>query len=344
METLISIRDLKRVYKMGGEKVYALNGINLDIYRGEILCLLGTSGSGKSTLLNMIAGLDRPSAGSIKFGKVDFTKLNEAQITHFRQLNVGFVFQSYNLIPTLNALDNVALGLIFKGVPKAKRDALAKDILEKVGLGDRIYHKPSEMSGGQQQRVSIARAFVDKPKIVFADEPTGNLDTKTSFEIMDLMCQMARDHDQTLIIVTHDVETSIYADRIVELRDGVVIREETNKAKIPRPSEKDTINEEEISKDHDDKTLGEDEDKTSPENDVGDTSNDESDNFCEEDSSSESEKNSKDISDEGKSLENSDKDINPSEEILDKETNEDFTQEKIDELEKSEDENENEDN
>ena len=155
-------------------------------------------------------------------------------MTHFRQLYVGFVFQSYNLIPTLSALDNVALGLIFKGVPKKERDKQSMEILEKVGLGDRVHHKPSEMSGGQQQRVSIARAFVDKPRIVFADEPTGNLDTKTSFEVMNLMCQMARDYNQTLIIVTHDVDTSIYADRIVELRDGKIVREELNDAEIPK--------------------------------------------------------------------------------------------------------------
>lgn len=234
MEPLIKIRNLKRIYKMGTEKVYALNGVDLDIYQGEILCLLGTSGSGKSTLLNMIAGLDRPTEGTIQIGNVDFTGLSEAKVTHFRQLYVGFVFQSYNLIPTLSALDNVALGLIFKGVPKKERDKQSVEILEKVGLGDRVHHKPSEMSGGQQQRVSIARAFVDKPRIVFADEPTGNLDTKTSFEVMNLMCQMARDYNQTLIIVTHDVDTSIYADRIVELRDGKIVREELNDAEIPK--------------------------------------------------------------------------------------------------------------
>lgn len=238
MEPLIKIRNLKRIYKMGTEKVYALNGVDLDIYQGEILCLLGTSGSGKSTLLNMIAGLDRPTEGTIQIGNVDFTGLSEAKVTHFRQLYVGFVFQSYNLIPTLSALDNVALGLIFKGVPKKERDKQSVEILEKVGLGDRVHHKPSEMSGGQQQRVSIARAFVDKPRIVFADEPTGNLDTKTSFEVMNLMCQMARDYNQTLIIVTHDVDTSIYADRIVELRDGKIVREELNDAEIPKKGQK----------------------------------------------------------------------------------------------------------
>ncbi len=231
---LIEIRDLKKIYKMGTEKVVALGGINLDIYEGEILCLLGTSGSGKSTLLNMVAGLDKPTSGSITIGGIHIEKLNENQVTKFRRLNVGFIFQSYNLIKNLSAMDNVSLGLIFKGVSKKKRDELAKDILEKVGLGDRLHHKPNEMSGGQQQRVSIARAFVDAPRIIFADEPTGNLDTNTSFEVMNLMCEMARKNNQTLIIVTHDVETSIYADRIVDMRDGMITSIEENEAKIPR--------------------------------------------------------------------------------------------------------------
>ena len=220
---------------MGDEKVYALNGINLSIYKGEILCLLGTSGSGKSTLLNMMAGLDNATSGDIIIGndkKIYLSKLSERDITKFRQKNVGFVFQSYNLISTLNAIENVSLGMIFKGINKKDREFLAKDILSKVGLKDRMYHKPNEMSGGQQQRVSIARAFVDKPKIVFADEPTGNLDTATSFEIMNLMCKMAREYNQTLIIVTHDIETSIYADRIVEMRDGKIISIKENNAKI----------------------------------------------------------------------------------------------------------------
>ena len=231
---LIEIRDLKKIYKMGTEKVVALGGINLDIYEGEILCLLGTSGSGKSTLLNMVAGLDKPTSGTISIGGIHIEKLSESQVTKFRRLNVGFIFQSYNLIKNLSAMDNVSLGLIFKGVSKKKRDELAKDILEKVGLGERLHHKPNEMSGGQQQRVSIARAFVDAPKIIFADEPTGNLDTNTSFEVMNLMCEMARKNNQTLIIVTHDVETSIYADRIVDMRDGMITSIEDNDAKIPR--------------------------------------------------------------------------------------------------------------
>lgn len=228
MDPLISIRNLYRVYHMGEEKVYALRGVNLDIQKEEILCLLGTSGSGKSTLLNMMAGLDRPSKGEIIINnKIHMEKLSEEKLTKFRQLNVGFVFQSYNLIPTLTATENVSLGLIFKGVKKQEREEKARAILQRVGLGNRLDHKPSEMSGGQQQRVSIARAFVDAPPILFADEPTGNLDTNTSVEIMEMMCDLAKEHKQTLIIVTHDLETAVYANRIVELRDGKIVRDET---------------------------------------------------------------------------------------------------------------------
>ena len=228
MDPLIRIRNLYRVYHMGEEKVYALRGVNLDIQKEEILCLLGTSGSGKSTLLNMMAGLDRPTKGEIIINnKIHMEKLSEEKLTKFRQLNVGFVFQSYNLIPTLTATENVSLGLIFKGIKKQEREEKARAILERVGLGNRLDHKPSEMSGGQQQRVSIARAFVDAPPILFADEPTGNLDTNTSVEIMEMMCDLAKEHKQTLIIVTHDLETAVYANRVVELRDGKIVRDET---------------------------------------------------------------------------------------------------------------------
>lgn len=220
MDDLIVLKNLRKVYKMGDEKIIALNSINLNIKRNEFVCLLGTSGSGKSTLLNMMAGLEKPTKGEIIINGHHLEKMNETQLTKFRQLNIGFVFQSYNLIPTLSAMENVSLGLTFKGVPKAKRDKMAKEMLENVGLGNRLHHKPSEMSGGQQQRVSIARAFVGKPKIVFADEPTGNLDTKTTFEVMDLITGMARENNQTLIIVTHDNEISSYAHRVVYIRDG----------------------------------------------------------------------------------------------------------------------------
>lgn len=220
MEDFIRLQNLRKVYRMGDEKIIALNDINLSIGKEEFICLLGTSGSGKSTLLNMMAGLEKPSKGEIFIDKLPIHKLSEKDVTKFRQKYVGFVFQSYNLIPTLSALENVSIGLTFQGVPKSKRDKMAKQMLIDVGLEKRLHHKPSEMSGGQQQRVSIARAFVNKPKIVFADEPTGNLDTRTTMEVMDLITGMAYEFKQTLIIVTHDTEISGYAHRVVYLRDG----------------------------------------------------------------------------------------------------------------------------
>jgi len=228
LEDLIILNNLRKVYRMGDEKIIALNDINLSIKKEEFMCLLGTSGSGKSTLLNMMAGLEKPTRGEIFIDKFPIHKMNERDVTKFRQKYVGFVFQSYNLIPTLSALENVALGLTFQRIPKSKRDKMAKKMLTEVGLGKRLHHKPSELSGGQQQRVSIARAFVGKPKIVFADEPTGNLDTKTTIEIMDLITAMARESKQTLVIVTHDTEISVYAHRVVYLRDGSIEKIEEN--------------------------------------------------------------------------------------------------------------------
>lgn len=222
MEDLIQLNNVKKVYKMGDEKIIALNNISLSINKEEFICLLGTSGSGKSTLLNMMAGLEKPTKGEIIISNQHLEKMNEKELAKFRQLNIGFVFQSYNLIPTLSAIENVSLGLTFRGVPRKKRDKMAKEMLEAVGLGNRLNHKPSEMSGGQQQRVSIARAFVGKPKIVFADEPTGNLDTKTTMEVMELITSIAKKNKQTLIIVTHDVEISSFTHRVVYIRDGNV--------------------------------------------------------------------------------------------------------------------------
>lgn len=224
MKAYISTKDLYKIYVMGDEKIRALDGVTMDIAKGERVCVLGTSGSGKSTLLNMLAGLEPATKGQIIFSGIHLEKLNEDQLTAFRSLNIGFVFQSYNLIPTLNALENVALGLTFKGVSKKERDQMATEMLVQVGLGDRLKHRPKELSGGQQQRVSIARAFVGNPKIIFADEPTGNLDTNTSFEIMDMMTTLADQHNQTLIIVTHDDEITSYADRTFHMRDGKLDR------------------------------------------------------------------------------------------------------------------------
>lgn len=227
----ISIKDLYKTFVIGKEKVRALAGVSLDIYPNEIVCLLGTSGSGKSTLLNMMAGLEKPTKGTITIFGERIDKMSERKLAIFRQKNMGFVFQSYNLLPNLTAIDNVAMPMMFSGIKRRVRDKQAKQMLKMCGLGKRMRHKPTQMSGGQQQRVGIARAFVAKPKIVFADEPTGNLDTRTTIEIMEMMVSMARENHQTLVIVTHDVEIAAYADKIYHIIDGVIssVEDNTNK-------------------------------------------------------------------------------------------------------------------
>ena len=177
-ETMIKICNVRKVYQIGSEKIVALNRINTQIGRGEICCIFGTSGSGKSTLLNQMSGMERPTEGSVHIGTVDITKLGEEQLAAFRQKHVGFIFQAYNLLPYMTALENTALPLMFQGVGRRERHKRAADLLKRVGLGERMNHYPSQMSGGQQQRVGIARAFAANPKVVFADEPTGNLDTR----------------------------------------------------------------------------------------------------------------------------------------------------------------------
>lgn len=228
MSAIITVRDLKKVYRVGHEKVVALGGINLEIEQGEVCCILGTSGSGKSTLLNQLAGLEKPTAGSVHVAGKNITKMSEDQLASFRQKNVGFIFQSYNLLGSLTAAENVAMPLLFRGVSKHIREREAKEMLKKVGLASRAKHRPTEMSGGQQQRVGIARAFVAKPKIVFADEPTGNLDTKTTIEVMEMLLEMAHQNNITFILVTHDNELAEYADRIITIRDGYVVSDVRN--------------------------------------------------------------------------------------------------------------------
>ena len=228
MGELIEVKNLRKVYRVGDEKIVALAGVNLKVHAGEVCCILGTSGSGKSTLLNMLAGLEKPTKGSVIIDGVDITKLKEDKLAVFRQKNVGFVFQSYNLMPALTAIENVAMPLMFRGSPKRKRLKVAKKMLEAVGLKTRMKHKPTQMSGGQQQRVGIARAFAAKPKIVFADEPTGNLDSKTTAEVLELMVRLSRQNHGTLVLVTHDNSVAQYADRIVRITDGKIESDEIN--------------------------------------------------------------------------------------------------------------------
>ncbi len=228
---------------MGDEKVVALDSVSLEIFRGEVVCLLGVSGSGKSTFLNMLAGLEKPTKGDIHIGGIPVHKLNEEQITLFRQKNIGFIFQSYNLLPMLTALENVSLPLIFQGIGKTERERSSRKIMEMVGLKGFENRTPPRMSGGQQQRVGIARAIVGNPKIIFADEPTGNLDTHTSKDILDLLIRMARENQQTLIIVTHDRSIARCADKIVTLEDGNIIniksREEYNRHEDKNPNDEE---------------------------------------------------------------------------------------------------------
>ena len=230
MAAIIKIENLYKVYSVGKEKVVALGSINLQIEKGQICCILGTSGSGKSTLLNQLAGLEKPSKGRVLIGGVNISTLNEGQLAKFRQKNIGFIFQSYNLLQSYSALENVAMPLMFRGIPKGLRNRRAKMILKQVGLDKRMSHKPAQMSGGQQQRVGIARAFVSKPKNVFADEPTGNLDTRTTKEVMELMVRLCRKNNQTLVLVTHDRELALYADRIITLIDGKVVDDRPNQS------------------------------------------------------------------------------------------------------------------
>ena len=224
----IIVKDLRKVYLIGSERVVALNKINLTIPKGQICCIFGTSGSGKSTLLNQLAGLEKPTKGEVLIDGVNISRLKEKELATFRQKNIGFIFQSYNLLQTLTASENVAMLLMFKGVPKRIRTKLAYKMLWQVGLKGREEHRPNQMSGGQQQRVGIARAFVAKPKIVFADEPTGNLDTKTTIEIMEMMVKICRKNKESLILVSHDDELAHYADRIVTLIDGNIVSDVMN--------------------------------------------------------------------------------------------------------------------
>lgn len=231
---ILQVRGLRKVYEVEDEKVVALGKISLQIKKGEICCILGTSGSGKSTLLNIMAGLEKPTRGHVIIAGREVTAMSEKELAVFRRQNIGFIFQSYNLMPQDTALENVAMPLVFKGVPKKEREAQAKRMLARVGLKGRMKHRPSQMSGGQQQRVGIARAFISQPPVVFADEPTGNLDSHTTTEVMEMIVRMARRYHETLIIVTHDGDIARYADRIVRLVDGAIVSDNENVSVVPR--------------------------------------------------------------------------------------------------------------
>ena len=227
MKKIIETREISRIYKMGSEIVRALQSITIDIYKGEYVACMGASGSGKSTLMNIIGCLDTPTDGTYILNGNDVSDLTENELAEIRNKEIGFVFQTFNLLPRATALENVALPLIYAGYGRYDREDMALESLETVGLGDRALHKPNELSGGQRQRVAIARALVNKPSIILADEPTGNLDSKTSYDIMGLF-QVLHDQGNTIIMVTHEDDISQYAHRIVKLRDGLVESDEKN--------------------------------------------------------------------------------------------------------------------
>ncbi len=218
---IISVKELSRTYIMGMEKVHALRSVTLEIQKNEYVALMGPSGSGKSTLMNLLGCLDTPSSGEYYLNNQLVSEMSDAELAAVRNKEIGFVFQTFNLLPRLSALDNVALPLVYAGMRRSKREEIAEHVLEQVSLTDRMHHKPNELSGGQRQRVAIARALVNNPSIILADEPTGNLDTKTSLEIMEIFGKI-HSLGNTIILVTHEPDISLYAHRVVKLRDGFV--------------------------------------------------------------------------------------------------------------------------
>jgi putative ABC transport system ATP-binding protein len=220
-QEVIRIKDLKKIYNLGNQKVRALDGVSVTIYRNEYVAIMGPSGSGKSTLMNILGCLDTPTSGEYVLNGTDVSKMDDGSLAEVRNKEIGFVFQSFNLLPKYSSLENVALPMIYAGVPSSKREARAKEALMNVGLGDRMEHKPNELSGGQRQRVAIARALINNPSIILADEPTGNLDTKTSVDIMNLFGQIHK-NGNTVILVTHEEDIAKYAHRVIRLRDGKI--------------------------------------------------------------------------------------------------------------------------
>ena len=221
MHEVIRIENLTRFYTIGEETVRALNGINLSIQKNEYVALMGPSGSGKSTLMNIIGCLDTPTSGEYFLNGPNVAQLSDSELAAIRNKEIGFDFQTFNLLPRLTALQNVALPLVYAGIPESERLKKAKEVLEQVGLGDRIKHRPNELSGGQRQRVAVARALVNHPSIILADEPTGNLDTKTSEEIMQLL-DIIHQAGNTIVLVTHEEDIALHAKRVVRMRDGIV--------------------------------------------------------------------------------------------------------------------------
>ncbi len=222
---MIKLENVHKIYKLGKAKVVALRGINLKIESGDYISIMGPSGSGKSTLMNIIGGLDRPTKGRVYIDGRDISRLSDRELAKIRLKKIGFVFQQFNLIPTLTALENVALPMWFAGVNRRKRIKRAKELLRMVGLEGREHHKPRELSGGEQQRVAIARALANNPEVILADEPTGNLDTKTGRKIIEILEKLNKEEGKTLVIVTHDPEIGKRAKRQLKIRDGIIIKE-----------------------------------------------------------------------------------------------------------------------
>lgn len=224
---IINIKGIKKFYKVGTQEVKALNGVDISIMQNEYVAIMGPSGSGKSTMMNILGCLDSPSGGSYILNGTDVSKMVDNELAEVRNKEIGFIFQSFNLLPRYTALDNVALPLIYSGLGKAERDSRAKEAIESVDLIDRMHHKPNELSGGQRQRVAVARALVNKPSIILADEPTGNLDSKTSIDIMKLFAKI-HNNGNTIIVVTHEEDIAKHARRIIRLRDGQIESDSVN--------------------------------------------------------------------------------------------------------------------